>query len=290
MLAASVTTVRSGPDHLHDDFALAASGVKVDEDYLLPRPQGHPLVGEGNRKARSEQRSPNMGMAIVVVPGLMMLVFGTPGRYPLERLLNVMDQPRLVLNSRQRGSRADYEKRDGAVRQARVFDGGGNSFRNVDYIRMTFRRQFNRPTFNAQPCNHHPSLLFQPPQLILSRWYMQADLCNISIRARSRNWTACEVTGMTTTKIDNRISVEKPDAKRLEELGVASWPVWSKEVSVFDWHYDDREICYFLEGQVTAKTDQGEISFGKGDLVSFPRGLSCEWHVHEPVRKHYKFG
>ena len=32
------------------------------------------------------------------------------------------------------------------------------------------------------------------------------------------------------------------------------------------------------------------VSFGKGDLVTFPQGLSCTWQVKKNVRKHYKFG
>ena len=87
-----------------------------------------------------------------------------------------------------------------------------------------------------------------------------------------------------------KITVEKPQEPKLKELGVRSWPIWTKEASVFDWQYDEKEVCYFLEGDVTAKTPFETVSFGKGDLVTFPQGLSCTWHVKKPVRKHYKFG
>jgi uncharacterized cupin superfamily protein len=63
-----------------------------------------------------------------------------------------------------------------------------------------------------------------------------------------------------------------------------------KEKSSFDWHYDDQETCYFLEGKVEVETDQGNVQIGKGDLVTFPKGLSCKWHIKSPVRKHYRFG
>ena len=95
---------------------------------------------------------------------------------------------------------------------------------------------------------------------------------------------------MTTTQTDPRIKVERPNEDRLEELTIVTWPIWTKERSTFDWHYDQQETCYFLEGEVTVKTDQGEVQIGKGDLVTFPQGLSCTWHVNEAVRKHYKFG
>ena len=95
---------------------------------------------------------------------------------------------------------------------------------------------------------------------------------------------------MTTVSTDNRITVERAEQAQLDKLGVKTWPIWTKEESEFDWHYDEKEVCYFLEGDVTVKTDRGEVSFGKGDLVTFPQGLSCTWHVKKAVKKHYKFG
>lgn len=59
---------------------------------------------------------------------------------------------------------------------------------------------------------------------------------------------------------------------------------------MFDWHYDETETCYLLEGRVTVEAEGKSVSFGKGDLVVFPQGLSCVWKVAEPVRKHYRFG
>lgn len=76
----------------------------------------------------------------------------------------------------------------------------------------------------------------------------------------------------------------------LKNLGVETWPIWMKEVSTFDWYYDEKEVCYLLDGEVTVKTPDGEISFGKGDLVTFPEGLQCVWNIKKAVKKHYKFG
>jgi uncharacterized cupin superfamily protein len=87
-----------------------------------------------------------------------------------------------------------------------------------------------------------------------------------------------------------KIEVKKPDKEYLEHRRVSSWPTWEKEVSRFDWHYDDTEECYLLDGRVVVKTSDGnQVEFGKGDFVTFPKGLSCEWDVREPVRKHYNF-
>ncbi len=86
-----------------------------------------------------------------------------------------------------------------------------------------------------------------------------------------------------------KIIIEKPSEKKLRELGVFSWPIWEKEPSRFPWHYDQQEVCYFLAGQVTVVANGESYSFGAGDLVTFPSGLDCEWHIKEAVRKHYKF-
>lgn len=88
------------------------------------------------------------------------------------------------------------------------------------------------------------------------------------------------------------IEVTRPDEPTLERLGVRAWPIWTKEVSTFDWHYDERETCFLLEGRVTvAPAGGGEaVEFGAGDMVVFPQGLSCVWDITEPVRKHYTFG
>ena len=37
-------------------------------------------------------------------------------------------------------------------------------------------------------------------------------------------------------------------------------------------------------------TAAGEVRMGKGDLVTFPKGLDCTWQVKQAVRKHYQFG
>ncbi len=84
--------------------------------------------------------------------------------------------------------------------------------------------------------------------------------------------------------------VHDPPKEELERMGVFNWPVWTKEVSEFPWTYDAEETCYFLEGRVLVTPDGGTpVEVGAGDLVTFPRGMSCTWKVIEPVRKHYNF-
>lgn len=94
------------------------------------------------------------------------------------------------------------------------------------------------------------------------------------------------------TKNAKTIQIERqPSQKQLEQLGVFSWPIWSKEVSEFPWIYEEEETCYLLAGDVIVTPDGGEpIQFGKGDLVTFPAGMSCTWKIVKEVRKHYCFG
>jgi len=87
-----------------------------------------------------------------------------------------------------------------------------------------------------------------------------------------------------------KIEIKKSKKEDMEKKGVMSWPIWEKEVSRFNWHYDDTEECYLLEGKVVVETEDGEnVEFGKGDFVTFPKGLSCIWDIKDPVKKHYNF-
>jgi uncharacterized cupin superfamily protein len=90
----------------------------------------------------------------------------------------------------------------------------------------------------------------------------------------------------------NEIKIEhNPKEDRIENLRVKDWPVWAKEVSKFPWTYDTDETCFFLEGEVIVTPDGGEpVQMGKGDLVTFPAGMSCTWDIRKEVKKHYRLG
>ena len=89
----------------------------------------------------------------------------------------------------------------------------------------------------------------------------------------------------------SEIKIEhKPDQQRLDSLEVDSWSIWSCEASEFPWIYDTEEICYFLEGEVIVTPDGGvPVTMGKGDLVIFPRAMSCRWEIRQAVKKYYRF-
>ncbi len=91
---------------------------------------------------------------------------------------------------------------------------------------------------------------------------------------------------MSAIKIEHN-----PAPERLDELGVAGWPIWEKEVSEFPWSYDSNETCYILEGEVIVTPDGGDpVHIKQGDLVVFPAGMLCTWNILQPIRKHYSFG
>ncbi len=94
---------------------------------------------------------------------------------------------------------------------------------------------------------------------------------------------------MTQTSV-NSITVEKnPAQSRLDSLNVTKWSTWQKEVSVFPWTFPEQEIAYILEGEcVITPTNGAAVTFGKGDLVTFPAGMTASWEVKQPLHKHYK--
>ena len=88
-----------------------------------------------------------------------------------------------------------------------------------------------------------------------------------------------------------KITLEhKPSQEKLDQLGVSSWAIWTKEVSEFPWHYDSQEEFYVLEGHVIVTPEGGEpVEIKVGYFVTCPAGMSCTWQVLEPIRKHYRF-
>ena len=85
------------------------------------------------------------------------------------------------------------------------------------------------------------------------------------------------------------IKISRLTNKEIEEQGVLSWPIWSCEVSEFDWEYSDAESCLLLGGEVEVSSEFETVRFFAGDFVVLPKGLKCRWKVMQPVRKRYSF-
>ena len=90
---------------------------------------------------------------------------------------------------------------------------------------------------------------------------------------------------MDTITIEHNVTPAK-----LDVLFVDDWPTWSKEISEFDWEYDQTETCYIIEGKAIVTPQGGEpVAIESGDLVTFPKGMKCRWQIVEAIEKHYKF-
>lgn len=87
-----------------------------------------------------------------------------------------------------------------------------------------------------------------------------------------------------------KISIQVPTKNEVQEKQMDSWPIWTCDISEFDWEYSEQESCYLLEGEVEVYSDFETVKFGAGDFVVFPKGLKCRWKVLRPVRKYYTFG
>ncbi|KAK4742970.1 hypothetical protein SAY87_000971 [Trapa incisa] len=97
--------------------------------------------------------------------------------------------------------------------------------------------------------------------------------------------------GMTTVeKLGIKIESNPPESK-LTELGVRNWPKWGCPPSKFPWTYSAKETCYLLQGKVMVKPEGANeaVEIKAGDLVVFPKGMSCTWDVSVAVDKHYNF-
>lgn len=87
-----------------------------------------------------------------------------------------------------------------------------------------------------------------------------------------------------------KIKIIKPENQNINRQEILSWPIWTCDISEFDWFYDDKECCLLLEGEVEISSSFENVHIEKGDYVEFPKGLNCRWKVIKPVKKHYFFG
>jgi uncharacterized cupin superfamily protein len=89
----------------------------------------------------------------------------------------------------------------------------------------------------------------------------------------------------------SQITIEhNPSQERLQELRVADWPIWEKEISSFPIDFDETETAYVLEGEIIVTPVGGEpVRILPGDLVIFHEGLDSHWEVVKPLRKHYHY-
>ena len=87
-----------------------------------------------------------------------------------------------------------------------------------------------------------------------------------------------------------KVLISSPcSASVIIQYGIKSWPIWECEPSKFDWEYTEEEHCFIIEGNVTVKGTENTVNIKSGDYVIFPKGLKCNWEVHESIKKYYTF-
>ncbi|HDY84954.1 MAG TPA: DUF861 domain-containing protein [Methylophaga sp.] len=88
-----------------------------------------------------------------------------------------------------------------------------------------------------------------------------------------------------------KITVDSnPSAALLKKMGVAHWPTWQKEVSVFPWEFVTTETALIVEGEciMTPADGSAPTTFKAGDLVVFPLGYKGTWEVKKTLKKRFK--
>lgn len=86
-----------------------------------------------------------------------------------------------------------------------------------------------------------------------------------------------------------KIIIVKLSKKDFHDREISSWPIWSKEISRFEYTYVATEECYIIEGEIVIETDEETYRIEAGDFITFKVNLHCTWDIKSPVRKHYNF-
>ena len=85
------------------------------------------------------------------------------------------------------------------------------------------------------------------------------------------------------------VTITQISSAEIESKQIFSWPIWTCEVSEFNWEYAEEESCYIVEGTIEVYVDNKVFHISDGDFVVFEKGLQCRWKVLKPVKKHYTF-
>ncbi len=87
----------------------------------------------------------------------------------------------------------------------------------------------------------------------------------------------------------SKVIIDKLSKEEIVNRGINKWPIWTKEISKFDWYYESEEECQIIDGEVEVETPDGNYTIKAGDFVTFKAGLKCAWNVKKPIRKYYNF-
>ncbi len=77
---------------------MAFAVIQLQEDDLLPGAQNQPSRSKGHNQARSNERGPDMRMAVAIVPAQIMGIIDILWRNPLQGIPQVRHQTVLILD------------------------------------------------------------------------------------------------------------------------------------------------------------------------------------------------
>src|SRR5215469_3302008 len=103
----------------HHDVALAPANIAFQVKDLLPRPKNQLAIRDGHGQRRPEPCCLQVGVAVAVVPCLLVAVAAAGRDQLIQKRGQVLLQPRLEFNRTDRGSAADVENVDGPGLDAR---------------------------------------------------------------------------------------------------------------------------------------------------------------------------
>jgi uncharacterized cupin superfamily protein len=80
------------------------------------------------------------------------------------------------------------------------------------------------------------------------------------------------------------IKVEALSREEQRARGVDTWPARRHERHRIPVQYQEETVCFVAEGSARIETEDGNVEIEPGDLVTFPEGLDCTWHLREPLQ------
>jgi hypothetical protein len=128
----------SFPDNRHHDGSLAGANIALDEEYLLPSPQNEFALGQRDSQGRPQQGCLKVGMAVAVMPSLLVTVFSAGWNEPVEHLGKITLEPGLELDGSDGRRAADAKNMGNARAHASAMHDFGHVAGDVQDMAVAF--------------------------------------------------------------------------------------------------------------------------------------------------------
>src|SRR5882762_7772283 len=138
-MLSNVSTLRASFTHYLQDDPLVPLAVKFRVEDSLPGSEIQPSFRDWDDHLVMDEQSLQMGIPVVFA-GVMMLVVLSEGRKVLQPLVDVLDQPALVVVHVNAGGDVHGGNEDHAFGDTAVADGALNLRSDVDVLAVLLRR------------------------------------------------------------------------------------------------------------------------------------------------------